>query len=141
MIKRQDQKWFNFLENSFSKIVNMAPLHFGEMTPARIPDKLPGVYLITAEYNQVEHAYYIGRSLNIRRRLYTNHLMGSLSNARLKKYLIESGECTDVDDAKLFIREKCLARWIEEKDVRKRGALEGYFTGLLFPKYGIYIEH
>ncbi len=43
--------------------------------------------------------------------------------------------------AKGFIRSACIARWIEEADIRKRGAIEGYVTGLLFPKYGIYEEH
>jgi len=67
--------------------------------------------------------------------------MGPRSNARLKKYLVDSGECSDMGTAKDFIRQNCLARWIEESDIRKRGAIEGYTMGLLFPKYGIYEEH
>jgi hypothetical protein len=43
--------------------------------------------------------------------------------------------------AKDFIRQNCIARWIKESDIRKRGAIEGYTTGPLFPKYGIYEEH
>ena len=74
-------------------------------------------------------------------RIYKNHLMGPLANARLKRYLIGSGECTDIRDAKEFIRGRCYARWIEESNIRNRGAIEGYTTGLLFPKYGIYEEH
>jgi hypothetical protein len=46
-----------------------------------------------------------------------------------------------MQDAKEFIRQNCLARWIEESDIRTRGAIEEYATGLLFPKYGIYEEH
>ena len=67
--------------------------------------------------------------------------MGSLANARLKKYLISSGECKDISEAKDFIKKFCSVRWIEVEDIRERGALEGYFTGLLFPKHGIYEEH
>jgi len=33
------------------------------------------------------------------------------------------------------------AKWIEQARHRERGAIEGYCTGLLFPKYGIYEEH
>jgi hypothetical protein len=67
--------------------------------------------------------------------------MGPLSNARLKKYLIDSGECIDISTAKDFIRSACIARWIEEADMRRRGAIEGYVTGRLIPKYGISEEH
>ena len=67
--------------------------------------------------------------------------MGPLTNARQKKYLINSRECKDIDDAKQFIKERCIARWFLETDTRKRGAVEGYVTGIIFPKYGIYEEH
>lgn len=67
--------------------------------------------------------------------------MGSVANARLKRYLIGSGECRGVADAKEFIKNYCYVRWIEENDSRRRGAIEGYAVGLLFPKYGIYQEH
>ena len=67
--------------------------------------------------------------------------MGPIANARLKRYLIGSGECRNVKDAKEFIRSNCNIRWIEEKDSRRRGAIEGYAVGLLFPVYGIYQEH
>ena len=110
------------------------------MTPSKLPQRA-GVYVITARIEGVECPYYIGRTKNLRQRLYYNHLMGPLTNARLKKYLIEAKECSNREDAKQFIRTYCLARWIEEPDIRKRGAIEGYTTGLLFPKYGIYEEH
>jgi hypothetical protein len=116
MIEKPSENWTKFLEDSYNR-------------------------LITAIINGSERPYYIGRSKNLRQRLYNNHLMGPRSNARLKKYLVDFGECSDMKDAKDFIRQNCLARWIEEYDIRKRGAIEGYTTGLLFPKYGIYEEH
>jgi hypothetical protein len=67
--------------------------------------------------------------------------MGPLTNARLKKYLINFGECASLPEAKEFIKAYCWARWIEEPDIRTRGAIEGYITGMLFPKYVIYEEH
>jgi len=67
--------------------------------------------------------------------------MGSLANARLKKYLCTSGECADPEDAKRFLQKYASVQWIDEKDMRTRGALEGYFTAVLFPKYGIAEEH
>lgn len=139
-IKKQSASWINFIRHTHDSLINSKPIAFKELTPSKIP-KAGGVYIITAKQRPKEEVYYIGRSKNLRQRLYNNHLMGPLSNARLKKYLIKSGECRNLQEAKDFIKKYCLARWIEEDDIRRRGAIEGYATGLLFPKYGIYEEH
>ena len=72
--------------------------------------------------------------------------MGNTSNARLKKYITEDVLHTcfgSKKNAKEYIRNNCHVRWILEDDLSRRGcgALEGYFTARLFPKYGIYEEH
>jgi hypothetical protein len=140
MLENPKTEWLEFLKKTYQRLVSMEPLAFAEITPSKIP-KEAGVYLITALSNEKEIPYYIGRSTNLRQRIYNNHLMGPISNARLKKYLINSGECSDLPSAKKFIRSFCLVRWIQENDIRNRGVIEGYVTGLLSPKYGIYAEH
>jgi excinuclease UvrABC nuclease subunit len=80
----------------------MSPLAFADLVPSKLP-VAGGVYLITARLDGLEEPYYVGRSKNLQRRIYTNHLMGPLANARLKKYLINTGECTDLLTAKQFI--------------------------------------
>lgn len=139
-IQLPDGNWLKVLDAAFQCLLASKPLAFSQMTPSRVPTS-PGVYLITALLNGGELPYYVGRSKNLQQRLYNNHLMGPISNARLKKYLIDSGECADINAAKEFIRSTCIARWIEESDMRRRGAIEGYVTGLLIPKYGIFEEH
>lgn len=139
-IKQQSDAWLSFINKKFQELINCNPISFQELKPSKIPE-IEGVYLITARKSRYEVPYYIGRSINLRRRIYQNHLMGSLANARLKRYLIGSGECRDIREAKTFIRKNCSIRWIAETDMRRRGAIEGYATGLLFPEYGIYHEH
>ena len=139
-IKQQNEAWLGFIRDKYNELINCAPISFKDIVPSMIP-QVGGVYLITARKSHYEVPYYIGRSMNLRRRIYTNHLMGPVANARLKHYLIGSGECRDVVDAKEFIRNNCSVRWLEEKDSRRRGAIEGYAVGLLFPVYGIYQEH
>lgn len=139
-IKQQNEAWLSFLSEKYEALINSKAISFRELVPSMIP-QIEGIYLITARKSRYEVPYYIGRSINLRRRIYTNHLMGSVANARLKRYLIASGECKDVVDAKNFIRNNCNVRWIEESNVRQRGAIEGYAMGLLFPEYGIYQEH
>lgn len=132
--------WYEFLEETSSSLIDGDPINFSTLKPSMIPEQ-SGVYLISVGEAESEEPYYIGRTKNLRQRLYNNHLMGPLTNARLKKYLINSGECKDKSDAKNFIRKNCRVRWIFENDIRKRGAIEGYVTGMVFPKYGIYEEH
>ena len=139
-IKKPTNSWLHFITRRYEELLSSQPVPFQKLVPSGIP-QVEGVYLITARKGKQEVPYYIGRTINLRRRLYTNHLMGPVANARLKRYLIGSGECTDVADAKQFIKDYCYVRWIEESNSRRRGAIEGYTIGLLFPKYGIYQEH
>ena len=139
-IKKPSATWLNLLKDSYQRLIKSKPIRFNAITPSQIPE-VGGVYLITAKKSSKESAYYIGRTKNLRQRIYKNHLMGPVTNARLKRYLIAAKVCRNVKDAKEFIKTYCLVRWIEEADIRKRGAIEGYATGLLFPKYGIYEEH
>lgn len=136
-------EWKDNLNKKLSSLIDQPLVSFAEMKPSKVPAE-PGVYLISMAQKEKEVALYVGRTKNLRQRLYNNHLMGGLGNARLKKYLINDPKLKSVSDkylAKNYIRERCQVRWIFEKDYRKRGAYEGYFTGIFFPKYGISIEH
>src|SRR4030042_979949 len=104
-------------------------LRFENMKPSDLPEQ-SGVYLITVR----KKPYYIGRTKNLQQRLYNNHLMGPLANARLQKYLIEAGECADRQAAKQFPRAHASVRWLEEPAMRPRSFLECYFTAMLEPK-------
>ena len=80
---------------------------------------------------------------NIRRRLYTNHLMGPETNARLKKYLWKDDrhpEITTMDDAKRYLQEYCDFQYIREDDKIIRGQVEGLLSYLLDVTY-IHEEH
>lgn len=140
MLQHITKTQIEFLEKRFISLVGATPLPFSELTPSKVPQS-GGVYIITALLSGVEQPYYVGRTKNLRQRLYNNHLMGPLSNARLKKHLISAGECENIEDAKRFLKRFCLVRWVEQEGFRERGAIEGYATGLLFPKHGIYEEH
>jgi len=142
MIRRQSEDWHRSLSKSLEQLLNQPHLKFSQITPSALPERA-GVYLITKIEDGIEIPYYVGRSKNIRQRIYNNHLMGPLSNARLKKYLIDNGICLNKDKAKDFILRNCAVRWIEidEEDYRRRGAIESFCTALLFPEYGIDEEH
>jgi len=140
MIRRRTKTQLKFLRKRLRELVAATPLSFSELTPSKVP-MAAGVYVITARRGNVHVPYYVGRTKNLRQRLYNNHLMGPATNARLKKHLVSGGECATMSTAKLFLKAICWVRWIHQDGHRERGAIEGFVTGVLFPKYGIYEEH
>lgn len=138
-------EWNKFLDKSLTDLLNETPLSYKtDIIWSKLPEKA-GVYLIS-EFSkpQNEIALYIGRTKNLRNRIYRNHLMGSTTNARLKNYIIkdENHSCYEnVNLAKEYIRDNCFVRWILVENMKERGALESFFTAKIFPKYGISEEH
>lgn len=127
-----------FLKECYNKLIKFEDIRFNDNIHRKLPEK-PGVYVISLVENS--EYLYIGRTNNLKRRLYTNHLMGSLANARLKKYLINSKVCKNIDKAKEYIFNKCQCSFIIVDDYKERGMIEGYFTGVLKPRFGIDEEH
>ena len=114
---------------------------FDGLKPSDLEDRLPVVYAI---FDKVDGAcLYVGRTKNLRRRLYTNHLMGPESNARLKKYLIEDPEQKYIDTmaaAKYYLIDQCYFQYLASPDMRMRGQIEGLLSYLLDVRY-IHEEH
>lgn len=123
------------------KLLDQPMYHFKNLHPSDLPDGVAGVYIIYDKSS--DEVLYIGRTKNIRRRIYTNHLMGPLANARLKKYLIEDenlSEICDLGTAKEYIRQNCAFQYITESDYRIRGQIEG-LLGYVFDVRYIHEEH
>ena len=110
--------------------------YFKSLKPSDLKEDLCVVYAITNFHTN--EVLYVGKTTKLRRRLYTNHLMGNLATARLKKYLIDDIGITDVSDlssAKQYIKDNCYFQYVVEPDMRKRGQLEGLFSYLLNVRY------
>ena len=123
------------------QLLKSAPLYFRDLTPSDLPEKMPGVYAIFDEdHNEV---LYVGRTKNLRRRLYTNHLHGPKKNARLKKYLVEDElqpTIRNMDAAKQYLKDHCYVKYLVEEDTLRRGRIEGLLSYLLNVRY-IHEEH
>ena len=125
------------LTNQFLSVPGMS---FSDLKPSSLPAE-PGVYAIF--HKETNETLYVGRTKNLRQRLYNNHLHGPSSNARLKKYLVEDANepgITSLEEAKAYLRENCLFRFIIEDDTLKRGRLEGLLSFMLNVRY-MYEEH
>lgn len=123
------------------QMLSAPPIFFGSMKPSDIPEDIAGVYAIFE--NSTNEALYVGRTKKLRRRIYTNHLHGSIANARLKKYLVEDEmhpDIKDMESAKKFLKENCYVKYIIEEDMARRGKIEGLLSYLLDVRY-IHEEH
>ncbi len=120
----------------YQKLVHGTVYTFEELKPSMLEEELAGVYVIS--HRVTGEVLYVGRTKNLRRRLYTNHLMGPPANARLKKYLVEDEqepEIQDMAEAKQYLRDNCQFQYVAESDSRRRGQLEGLFSYLLNVRY------
>lgn len=122
------------------QLLNSQQYTFRGLTPSML-ESVPGVYAI---FDQTTGAtLYVGRTKNIRRRLYTNHLMGPETNARLKKYLAEDRNRQDIPNivaAKQYLLDNCYFQYIRVDEMVKRGQIEGLLSYLLNVTY-IHEEH
>ena len=125
----------------FAKRALSAPkITFAEIKPSQIPDA-PGVYVIKIQ--ESDETLYVGRTKNLRQRIYSNHLHGPLSNARLKKYLIEDPNepsITNLAAAKQYLKDCCYVQFQIIDDLLERGQIEGLLSFLLNVRY-LYEEH
>jgi hypothetical protein len=122
------------------QLLNSQQYTFRGLTPSML-ESVAGVYAI---FDQTTGAtLYVGRTKNIRRRLYTNHLMGPETNARLKKYLYKDSDRPDIPDmvaAKQYLIDNCYFQYIRVDEMVKRGQIEGLLSYLLNVTY-IHEEH
>lgn len=113
---------------------------FADVKPSDLPEK-KGVYAIFDK--DTGEALYVGRTKNLRQRLYNNHLHGPITNARLKKYLIDDQnepEIKNLSDAKDYLKRQCYFQFAIEEDLMLRGRLEGLLSFILNVRY-LYEEH
>ena len=128
-------------EALIDRLLNCKRYYFKDLKPSDLQDGLPVVYAIFDQ--ETGENLYVGRTVNLRRRLYTNHLMGPKAVARLKKYLVEDEtmpEINTMEEAKLFLRNRCYFQYIPVDDMRRRGQIEGMLGFFLDVRY-IHEEH
>lgn len=125
----------------YDKVFQSKIYSFSSIVRSELPEEA-GVYVIWVK--KTEEVLYVGRTRNIKQRLYTNHLMGNKSSARLKKYLVDDNvnhpEIDDYSKAKEYIRQNCNFQFILCDDNNERGHIEGLLGYLTQARY-IEIEH
>jgi len=135
-----DKKRASEAEALVDHLTGSQKYYFSDLKPSDLQERA-GVYAIFD--SETGENLYVGRTKNLRQRLYNNHLMGPKSNARLKKYLTEDPLMTEIstmEEAKLFLKDRCYFQFLLVDDVRQRGQIEGMLGFFLDVRY-IHEEH
>lgn len=91
-----------------------------------------GVYRIFTN-NNPDKTLYVGKSKNIKRRLYSNLLMGQIRSHTLKRKFIREGKCSDQASSKLYLKNNCSLQYVDEDIDIERSFLEHYLIAVLRP--------
>ncbi len=120
------------------RLLDSRQISFQELVPSMLENK-PGVYAI---FDRTDGStLYVGRTKKLRRRLYTNHLMGPKANARLKKYLSERrDDIPDMEAAKRYLIDNCYFQYLYVDGTEERARVEGLLSYMLDVVY-IHEEH
>lgn len=96
-----------------------------------------GIYRISLvePIESEDNTAYVGKTGNLRERLYTNHLMGNLTASNLKKKLVSTGACLDAAGAKLLLTGHYQLQYIQMDDARERTFFEHFAVAILHPLF------
>jgi hypothetical protein len=118
-----------------AELINGRTYSFLTLKPSDLP-QIAGVYMVWND--KTKENLYVGKTKNIKQRLYTNHLMGNQANARLKYYFVKDKDLPEIvtmPEAKEYLKTNCCFKFIIEEDMRERGHLEGLISYIFDCKY------
>ncbi|WP_054025077.1 GIY-YIG nuclease family protein [Bacillus sp. FJAT-28004] len=134
-----DTEWKNQLEGSLDHFLQLTPLIINTLNRSDFP--LTGGLYMFSRLDDKE-CIYIGKSGNLRNRVFDAHLKGngksSFRNALLglkktRKHAAVTTEET-LDD---YIKTNYILRFQEVTDILYRGCLEDYANAVLKPEYSV----
>lgn len=108
-------------------------LPFHKLVPGALPPR-PGVYRIF-ETSLPSGTVYVGRTVNLRGRIYRSHLMGNQGVSTLKRKLLKQGRYPAASDVKAYLRQDCSVQLLVLESDVERLRLEHFAIALLRPWY------
>ena|ERR1700722_19272652 len=120
-----------------TQLLTASKFPFDDQIRSRLPSE-QGLYAIYRKDAPDGDVLRAGRTITadggLRQRLYQNHLMGS-QRGNLRSQLVADGTCTDLLQAKIWIRQNCLVQVVVVEDDRLRAWAEYFMLSILRPKH------
>ena len=135
------------LPNLFNQLMRSKPYRLRELTKNRIEDLIrngdgnAGVYLFFRKNIDREVPIYVGHSKRIHKRLGNDHRSLNKNSAFLTNCLKEEYKFNSMSEARDYLFENYIVRFILEQDEYLRAMFEIYVSIKLETKYNLFIEH
>ncbi|MDH4136353.1 MAG: GIY-YIG nuclease family protein [Anaerolineae bacterium] len=94
-----------------------------------------GVYRIFEKGSGWQSSVYVGKTTRLRGRIYRDHLMGNRRASTLKRKLIASGQFSDEEAVKQYLKDRCLVQYMTISDEALRTSFEHFAVGILKPQF------
>lgn len=119
-------------KNLLISLISSPQLAFDDRLHASLPEK-GGVYRIFEKGAIWQNSIHVGEAGNLRQRIYTNQLHGDEMASSVKKKLIGSGKCKDMEEARQYLKDRCFVQYIFIEDESLRKFFEHFATSILKP--------
>jgi hypothetical protein len=119
------------------QLLESNPISFNTENLQEILPEQMGIYCISEKKNDVLEIIYVGRSKNLQKRIYRNHLKGSRKNSTLRRKLDKFGKYADEDSISNYLCKQCVTQFIvfDDKDKLERNFFEHFAIAVLRPKF------
>ncbi len=97
--------------------------------------KSGGIYRVFNNGADWEHSIYIGKTKNLKQRIYGDHLTGDRIASTLRNKLIEKGNCVDEGAVTKYLIDNCSLQFMVIEDATERSFLEHFAIAVLRPIY------
>lgn len=94
-----------------------------------------GVYRVLEIPSSWKESIYVGKTGNLRDRIYRNLLMGESKAHTLRRKLISNNGLSDEETVKKYLKDNCGIQYLEIEDENERSLFEHFVISILKPKY------
>ena len=116
------------------KLLDKSANSFDNQLQGKLPTQ-GGVYRIFENGETWQNSIYVGKTNNIRRRVYKNHFMGSRQASTLRNKLARSFKYENESDINQYLQDNCLVQFLVISEDDNRTSLEHFAVAILHPKY------
>ncbi len=121
------------LDTFIAELLASEWLCFDNLMHLNLPNE-GGIYRICDFSKQEPGLMYVGKSNNLRRRLYSNHFNGPAGNSTLRRKLLRNDFHGELEVTN-YLQASCKAQYIIVEDERFRCFAEHYAISVLQPQY------
>ena len=119
-------------KEKLQQLIESESVGLGENLEEKIPAG-PGVYRLLERGRSWDQSLYVGKSLNLRRRLIKDHVHGNQRRSSVRDELLDRGICQSEEQVTQYLTQDCAVQFIEIMDPHERARLAHFGLAVLQP--------